>query len=143
MATDLWPGDVVIPVIAALRDAVDVAPPGHPLHEVNVTGENEPPYPALVITDPPGGNLGDSRWLASHVIQFEAVGDPQRTVDRATLKRIAYAAARVLAGLPDVAHGPDREGPVITSVTCGSPGWSPMPTGQNRYVVRATIHSHP
>lgn len=146
MPQSLWTGDVVIPVMAALTaakgggGALSLAKVGF---NVSITAENEPPYPALIISDPPGGNAGGGLWLASHVVQVEAVGDPQRTIERAAVKRIAYAALAVVASLPDAAHAEGSQSPVITSVTAATPGWSPMPTGQNRYLFRATVHSHP
>jgi hypothetical protein len=41
----------------------------------HIGSRNVPPYPRLIISDPPGGSNRGLRWLMSPSVQVEAVGD--------------------------------------------------------------------
>lgn len=105
-----------------------------------VGGVNRPPYPRVVVSDPPG----DDRyltWLIAPTLQIEAIGDLDGTPGKAALRRLAMTVVGALAEWPSA---PAIEGqPVITEVrSIGGLGWMPLPTGQPRYVatLRAWIH---
>lgn len=135
--TRIGDADVVARVVSYL--------PGHPrlpgVTPEQVGGQNQPPYPRFVVTDPPGASIGDARWVLTSVVQVEVLGDTSTTMSRAVLKSLAYGAVDALRMLPEQAHDPAW--PVITNVSMTPPGWSPLGTGQPRYVFRATITSHP
>lgn len=107
-----------------------------------VGARNEPPYPRLVVTDPPGGDDRQLLWLMVTAVQVEAVGDLDGTPGKAALNGLLYTALGALVELPDQATPPD--GPVITAVRSSvAGGWSPLPTGQPRYVATVLVYSHP
>lgn len=107
-----------------------------------VGARNEPPYPRLIITDPPGGDDRQLLWLMSKAVQVEAVGDLDGTPGKAALSALLYTALGALVELPDQPTPPD--GPVITAVRSAvAGGWSPLPTGQPRYVATLQVFAHP
>lgn len=106
-----------------------------------VGATNEPPYPCVVVSDPPGGDAGLGRHLISTTLLFEVLGSRDETIGRSAVKAVAFATIDLLRTLHEQPYDPDW--PVITNVTFSTPGWSPLPTGQPRYTFRATVHSHP
>lgn len=107
-----------------------------------VSARNEPPFPRLRITDPPGGDDRGMLWLMAKAVQIEALGDLDGTPSKAVLNRALYTALGALVELPDQPTPP--EGPVITAVRSSvAGGWSPLPTGQGRYVATVQVYSHP
>lgn len=131
-------GDPVARVLAYLRNHPVVAPMVG--GAAGVGGRNAPPYPRIVVSDPPGPTLGSARRIVTSVAQIEALGDVQGFPGRAVLKPIAYAVIDALRDLPDI---PTADGdPVITWVDFGALGYSPLPNGQGRYLFRATLTSH-
>lgn len=103
---------------------------------------NEPPYPRLVLTDPPG----DDRYLdylVAPVMQIEVLGDFDGTVTKATLRTILYRHVLPrLRAMSQQEFGP--KDPVITNVgSTGGGGWSPLPGDQPRYLATVQIHGHP
>lgn len=107
-----------------------------------VSARNAPPYPCLRVTDPPGGDDRDLLWLMSKLVQVEAYGDLDGSTGKATLHSALYTALGALMELPDQAT--PAGGPVITAVrSAAAGGWSPLPTGQPRYVASVQVFSHP
>mgnify|MGYP001606914646 CR=1 FL=1 len=107
-----------------------------------VSGVNEPPYPRLVITDPPGGDPREMTWLIAPLIQIEAFGDLDGHPGKWALRRAAWAATLALTELPTLPSVPGQ--PVVTKVegrTGG--GWLPLATGQPRYVTTVQMYLHP
>jgi hypothetical protein len=130
-----------LPVVLAWLD-------GHPalVEALGGTGRvgpvNEPPYPRLRVTDPPGGDDRDLRWLISTEVLLEAYGDLDGSPGKAALRRILYLAVGVLAELPGQPYQPGQ--PVITDVRSSrAGGWVPEPTGQPRYLGSVRVFSHP
>lgn len=107
-----------------------------------ISALNVPPYPCLMITDPPGGDDRQMLWLMATAVQLEAVGDLDGTPGKAALRLALYAALGALVELPEQVTPP--EGPVITAVrSAAAGGWSPLPTGQPRYVATVQVFAHP
>lgn len=127
-------GDPTARVVAYLR--------GHDtLTGLTVSGQNRPPYPALMVTDPSSAPLGTARHIVTTTLQFEVLDDRLASSGRAVLKPLAFAVIDALRDLPDHPYDADTGGPVITNVDFGSLGWEPL-LGQGRYLWRATLHSH-
>lgn len=107
-----------------------------------VGGSNAPPYPRLLATDQPGGLIRPSAWLVTTEYLLEVYGDPDGTQGRAFLRPIMLAAIGVLLDLP---YAPTLPGePVVTQVEAfGTGGYSPVATGQKRYIGTVTVTSHP
>ena len=128
-------GDPTAVVIAYLR--------AHPaLAAVTVSGQNRPPYPALMVTDPASLPLGTARRILSTTLQFDLFDDLLASSGRAALKPLAYAVIDALRDLPDVPYNAAAAAAVITDVDFGTLGWQPL-LAQGRYLFRATLHSHP
>ena len=140
----LLAADPVARIVAHLQAALTPAP-GDTENALagcrTVSAHNEPPYPCIVVSDPPGGDVGRGQWIVRTAVQIEVMGAPDGSVARSTLKAVAYAAIARLASLPEAPYDPFW--PTITDVTAAAPGWSPMPSGQGRYLFRATVTSHP
>lgn len=137
MDTVLAKADPIARIVSFLSDAEGLTALG----VGGVGADNEPPYPAIVVSDPPGGSAGRGIHLVSTAVQFEVLGSPDHTIGRQQIKTIAYTVIDVLRTLPEQPY--DAQWPVITDLTFSTPGWSPLPTGQPRYLFRATVHSHP
>jgi hypothetical protein len=139
-ATDLARADPLPRVIAWLD--------GHPAVVEALGGAgrvgagNAPPYPRLRVTDPPGGDDRRLLWLISTLVQVEAYGDLDGTPGKAALRRILYVALGALAELPE--QDTPAGGPVITDVrSSAAGGWSPLPSGQPRYIATVQVWTHP
>lgn len=140
MAIDIVRADPLPRVIQWLSGhAAVVAALGGP---DRVGARNVPPYPRLIVTDPPGGDDRYMRWLMSKAVQIEAVGDLDGTPGKAALNTALYTALGVLAELPEEEAPPG--GPVVTAVRSAvAGGWSPLPSGQPRYVATVQVFAHP
>lgn len=102
---------------------------------------NEPPYPCVRLTDPPGNDRTLTHLIAP-LLQIEVLGDRDGTPGKTTLRRILYTVLEELADLPNHETGPGQ--PVVTAVTStGGGGWAPEPTGQPRYLSTVQMHMHP
>lgn len=107
-----------------------------------VGGTNLPPYPRLMLTDPPGGSDRDMRWQYNVRVQVEALGDLSGRPGKAALRQIIYVAIAALTELPQQPVAPGA--PVVTGVTAfGGGGWLPLPNDQPRYLTSVTVHGHP
>lgn len=107
-----------------------------------IGARNVPPYPRLIVSDPPGGSNRGLRWLMSPVVQIEAVGDLDGRPGKAALRRLLFVALQDIKGIPDEATPPGE--PVVTEVTSdGSAGDVPLPNGQPRYLSSVNVHLHP
>lgn len=102
---------------------------------------NEPPYPRLRVTDPPGAAARPLRWLTATSLQLEAYGDLGGDPGKDALRACLWTALGALAELPDQPAGDGQ--PVITAVTLDGSGWVPEPTGQPRYLATVTVLTHP
>lgn len=101
---------------------------------------NEPPYPCIVLTDPPGSDLG-LRHLVAPLLQVEALGDPDGSPGKPALRRLLYTVLEELKALPDQRFGPGET--VVTEVeSSAGGGWSPLPTGQPRYLATVRLYMH-
>lgn len=136
MGAVLARADPVARIVSFLADSPALAALGC----TNVSADNTPPYPCLVVSDPPGGSAGRGLHLISTVVQIEACGSPDGTIPRSVVKACALTAIDVLRTLPEQAYDP--QWPVITELLFSTPGWSPLPNGQSRYLFRATVYSH-
>ncbi|MDB4873234.1 MAG: hypothetical protein JWL97_4238 [Gemmatimonadales bacterium] len=102
---------------------------------------NEAPYPRIRFTHS-GGADGDLRWLINPEFQLEVLDDLAGTTGRAGLRRILYLAYGALVALLEQPVPPGE--PVITWFQGGrGGGWSPLGTGQGRYVGTVRAWSHP
>ena len=107
-----------------------------------VGSHNEPPYPCVVLTDPPGNDL-TLRHLIAPILQIEVLGDMDGSPGKPALREILYTVLEELVLLTDTPQT-DPTQPVVTAVTSsGGGGWVPMPNGQPRYLATVTMHMHP
>lgn len=107
-----------------------------------VLADNEPPYPCVVLTDPPG-NDRDLRHLIAPMLQIEVMGDMDGSPGKPALREILYTVLEELVVLAE-SEQTDPAQPVVTAVTStGGGGWVPMPTGQPRYIATVQMHMHP
>lgn len=103
--------------------------------------DNEPPYPRLRLTDPPGDDRGLTHLIAP-LLQVEALGDLDGSPGKPALRALLYDALQVLVAIPTVPTLPGQ--PVITRVvSTGGGGWSPLPNGQPRYLATVRLYGHP
>lgn len=106
-----------------------------------VGGENEPPYPRIVLTDPPGDDR-DLQHLVAPVVQIEVLGDLDGSPGKPALRALLYDAIEVIAAIPHRLADPGQ--PIITAVrSSGGGGWSPLPNGQPRYLTTLRLYGHP
>lgn len=106
-----------------------------------VSAYNEPPYPCVRLTDPPG-NDRDLVHLIAPLLQIEVLGDMDGTPGKPKLRRILYAALEDLTALPNQVAGASDA--VVTYVaSTGGGGWSPYPNGQPRYLATVQLYMHP
>jgi hypothetical protein len=112
------------------------------LGDGGVGASNMPPYPRVVLTDPPGGDFhGEARWLIATAIRIDVLGDIDGRPGRAALKALMYA---VIESIREIPYEQSQPGdPVITDVVFAPAGFSPIGAGQPRYVLTATLYSHP
>lgn len=111
---------------------------------------DEPPYPTLRLSDPPGDDRALTHLVAP-LLKIEVLGDPAGTPPRAVLRAALYVVLRELAAWPlrqALGEAPtEQSDPVITRVTStAGGGWSPEPiaTGQRpRYMSTVRLHAHP
>ncbi len=137
-ATDLAGADPVAVALAWLRQHPDVQ---QVLGNGQVGGVNQPPYPRLTVLDPPGDDRS-LRWLIAPTLTLEALGDLDGRHGKDVLRRLLYTALGALVELPEHPTPPGQ--PVVTAVTsAGGGGWSPLPTGQGRYLATVRMHMHP
>jgi hypothetical protein len=102
---------------------------------------NQPPYPCVRLTDPPGDDR-TLQHLIAPLVQIEVYGDIDGTPGKPALRALLYRVLAEMKQLPDQATEPGD--PVVTSIgSSGGGGWSPEPTGQPRYIATVRMHVHP
>lgn len=102
---------------------------------------NEPPYPRVRLTDPPG-NDRDLTHLVAPLLQVEVYGDPDGSIGKPELRRILYIVLQELRAIREQEFGPGET--VVTDVvSTGGGGYSPEPTGQPRYLATVALYMHP
>lgn len=107
----------------------------------HITPRNEPPYPHVTLTDPPGDDRS-LRHLIAPLMQVEVHGDLDGTHGKPLLRSLLYVILGALVELPDTPAAPGQ--PVVTNVSsAGGGGWVPEPTGQPRYLATVRLHMHP
>lgn len=115
--------------------------------EGRVASLNEPPYPRIRLSDPPGDDRGMTHLIAP-LLQVEVLGDPGVTGQKPLLRRALYRALQALSGLPEAQAlgewGRIEDEPVVTAVTStGGGGYVPEPPNQPRYLATVRLHVHP
>lgn len=108
---------------------------------------NEPPYPMLRLTDPPGDDRALNHLIAP-LVQFEMYGDPAATGQKPLLRKALYRVLSEMALLPErqaTREFEHRDGePWVTAVvSTGGGGWVPEPSGQPRYLATLRLYVHP
>ena len=106
-----------------------------------VIGDNEPPYPCLRLTNPPGSD-GTLRWVLGGRIALDVFGDIDGTPGKAAMRRILYVALDALTELPTQEYS-EGEAVVTRVVSSMGGGWMPEPTGQPRWTAEVTLYGHP
>ncbi|MEQ7008468.1 hypothetical protein ABN028_20040 [Actinopolymorpha sp. B17G11] len=108
-----------------------------------VSGVMEAPWPRLVVTTGPGGDLGDMRWNTRQEVTLEVYGDPDGRPGKAALWRLTMLAASALVELADRGDAPAGV-PVVSAVDPnGTLAWSPLANGQHRWIVSCFLTLHP
>jgi hypothetical protein len=115
--------------------------------EGRVASLNEPPYPRIRLSDPPGNDRTLTHLIAP-LLQVEVLGDIGVTGQKPMLRRVLYVALQALRDLPEAQALGDWariEGePVVTYVeSTGGGGFVPEPTGQPRYLATVRLYVHP
>lgn len=106
-----------------------------------VLATNRPPYPCVVLTDPPGDDR-NLRHLIAPLLQIEVLGNMDGTPGKHVLREALYTILDELVLLPEQPTGPGD--PVVTHVeSSGGGGWVPLPTGQPRYLSTVRLYMHP
>lgn len=108
----------------------------------HITGLLEAPWPHVVVSPSPGGDLRGLRWDTVQEVSLDVHDDPAGTLGQAGLWRLAVLCATALTELPD------REFAATEPVVCeaepsGSVIWSPLETGQGRWQVSLSLVVHP
>lgn len=106
-----------------------------------VNADNEPPYPRLRVTNPPGDDRS-LRWVLGSRVVLDVLGDMDGTPSRATLRRILYTVLAALTELPDL-DWPEGSAVVTDVRSSAGGGWLPEPTGQPRYTAEVMVYAHP
>ena len=109
--------------------------PGH------VSGLAEAPWPHLVVSHGPGGDMRQLRWAAQPDVTLEVYGDPGGWPGSAELRRITLVCA--LAAQEVVDADPQPAGPVICGISWNSLVSSPLISGQPRWLIGASVTLHP
>ncbi|MFD9947705.1 hypothetical protein ACFWYW_46435 [Nonomuraea sp. NPDC059023] len=139
--TGLPDADPLPPVIAHLT--------GHPAVTAALGGPgrvgdgNDPPYPRLRVTDPPGGRENLRTRVVGQRIQIEALGTLDGpALGKKALRDILYTALQALLELPEAPAGTGQT--VITEVeSAAGGGYVPLADGRPRYVAVVTVTAHP
>ncbi|NEA53595.1 hypothetical protein G3I60_05340 [Streptomyces sp. SID13666] len=107
-----------------------------------VSGVAEAPWPHLIVTHGPGGDLRDLTWATAPQVSLEIHGDPGGWPGRAELRRIILTCALAARELVDA--DPQPAGPVISGVLpTGQLIWSPLVDGQPRWLLGLSVTLHP
>lgn len=107
-----------------------------------VSGILEAPWPHLVVTHGPGGDLRDLRWATSPEVTLEVYGDPGGWPGRAELRRILLRCAAAAQARVEAPYVPGR--PVVSGVhPSGLLVWSPLVDGQPRWLMNLLVTLHP
>lgn len=109
--------------------------------EEHITDRNEPPYPHVRLTDPPGDDRFGEHLIAP-LVQVEVHGDLAGNQSRGVLREVLYVVLESLHRMPS-AEVPAGQ-PVVTAVqVAGGGGWVPEPNGQPRYLATRRLFVHP
>lgn len=131
--------DALSVVLAHLKAHVDVTA----LFGASLSGLIEGPWPHLMVTDGPGGDLREGRWSYEQEILFEVYGDPDGRPGKAALRNMA---ARVLAAIKELPDLPvtDPTQPVVSRVRpTGVHVWNPLSNGQGVYTTSVMVTVRP
>lgn len=120
--------------------------------EGRVASLNEPPYPRIRLSDPPGDDRSMQHLIAP-LLQIDVLGEPGMSGQKPALRRALYTALEVLGELPEAqALGQWARvagEPVVTDVqSSGGGGYVPEPAagqpgGQPRYIATVRLYVHP
>ncbi len=140
MPADLSAADPFAVVIAHLRAHPAVtAAFGGPDH---VSGLVEAPWPHVRVIPSGGGDLGELLWHTTWQVQVEVIDHPANPVGQAALWRLAMTAAQAARDLTERAV--TSADPVVSRVRpSGVVAWSPLPSGQGRWVCGLLITIRP
>ncbi|MFK0279550.1 hypothetical protein ACIQVL_03615 [Streptomyces sp. NPDC090499] len=107
-----------------------------------VSGIAEAPWPHLLISHGPGGDLRDLLWAIAPEVTLEVYGDPGGWPGQAELRRILMRCAKAAQDLVEAPHVPGR--PVISGIKpSGLLVWSPLVDGQPRWLMNLSVTLHP
>ncbi|MGW0033086.1 hypothetical protein ACWDXD_25125 [Streptomyces sp. NPDC003314] len=107
-----------------------------------VSGIEEAPWPHLRVDHGPGGDLGDLTWRIQPEVTLELLGDPGGWPGKAELRRILLRCTKAAQELVEAPHVPGQ--PVISGIKpSGLLIWSPLVTGQPRWLLTLSITLHP
>jgi hypothetical protein len=107
-----------------------------------IGADNVPPYPCVVLTDPPGDDRF-LRHLVAPILQVEVLGDMDGSPGKPVLREILFTVLEELVALSDSVQTDPTVGVVTAVTSSGGGGWVPLPTGQPRYLATVQIHMHP
>lgn len=107
-----------------------------------VSGIEEAPWPHLRVDHGPGGDLRDLRWAIAPEVTLEVLGDPGGWPGKAELRRILLRCAQAARELVEAPHVLGN--PVISGISpSGLLLWSPLVTGQPRWLLNLSVTLHP
>lgn len=109
---------------------------------------NEPPWPAIVVSETGAGSDGALLWQSAPELQLEVFGDLDGKPGKAALRHLLYTTLGALTELA-AAQWPYGDGcpagaPVVSWVASSrAGGYVPLATGQPRFVAAVRLYVRP
>jgi hypothetical protein len=108
----------------------------------HVSGLAEGPWPHVVVSDAPSGDLRDLVWSAELGVTLEVIGHPNGAPGQSALRKLAFQLAGLVAELPE--RDVTSSDPVVSRVrSSGVAAWAPMSNGQPRWLLDLLLTIRP
>jgi hypothetical protein len=105
-----------------------------------VGGVNTPPFPRIVVDDPPGADMRYVRHLVNLNLSIQVLADVDGNPSLGDLWPLATGVVEALRDLTEQPAVGDCTFVLLDNPTVGH---STLPIGQERYLVNATLWWHP
>lgn len=136
---ELWEADPVAEVLRAYK--ADPSAVGVP-DETHISGQIEGPWPHIVVSPGPGGDLRDALAVIEPDVLVEVIGPADGSIGSAALWRIAMRCITTAKRLEQDVTEPGR--PVISQVRfTGGLTKQPLSSGQVRYQANLSVAISP